>query len=223
VDLVLLPGSRSQIRLGYLSDFVRDVRRIGDPALPETRGHESVWSARASFDGADAAIIPRRGLRANAQLDWYQKAPDVEKAFGQMVASTTWIKPARAHDRVLLSGEADAVLGPLPTWNYQSTLGGLFQLGAFGTDEFRGRYSIVGRVGYLGSLVKLPDLAGDRLFLMGLFELGSAFDLASDAELKWSATGGIIGDTFFGPIFAGAAVGNGGSYRIYFSIGKVFR
>lgn len=54
------------------------------------------------------------------------------------------------------------------------------------------------------------------MFRLGAFAPG-------DAQVRWSATGGLIGDAFFGPIFAGAAVGNGGSHRFYFSIGRVFR
>lgn len=221
-DLGWLIGSKSQLRVGYVTDHLSDSLRIGDPALPQTSGREAILNAVATLDSADQAIIPGRGVRLEGRIAWFLEAPTAEREFGLMTASASSFHPAKGHDTLFVSATGEAVLGPEPPELYRPALGGLMQLSGFGTDELRGRYTLVGRAAYLHSLAKLPDLLGDRLFLMGVFELGSAFDEVGTAQVKFSAGGALVADTFFGPIYFGAAVGNSGSVRFYTTIGRLF-
>jgi hypothetical protein len=61
------------------------------------------------------------------------------------------------------------------------------------------------------------------LYLTGLVDVGSAFDRPGSARLKSSVTGGLTADTFFGPFFAGASLGSGGTLRAYFIVGRLVR
>ena len=74
-----------------------------------------------------------------------------------------------------------------------------------------------------GRARRFANLLGDRLYLAGLVEIGSAFDRASGARFNSSFTGGLAADTFFGPFFVGASVGNGGTVRAYFIVGALVR
>lgn len=44
-----------------------------------------------------------------------------------------------------------------------------------------------------------------------------------DARVRLSVTAGLAAETFVGPLFAGASVGDGGAYHIYFTLGELFR
>jgi hypothetical protein len=72
-------------------------------------------------------------------------------------------------------------------------------------------------------LKQLPTILGDRLYLLSMVESGSAFDRAADARVKASFTTGLAADTFFGPLFLGVSVGNGGAVRGYFVVGTLLR
>ena len=78
-------------------------------------------------------------------------------------------------------------------------------------------------MGYLRSLAKLPDPLGDRLFAVGLLEVGSAFDEATKAKIELSGTAGLAFDGYFGRIFFGASVGSHGTTRVFFTFGRLIR
>jgi NTE family protein len=131
--------------------------------------------------------------------------------------------PGPGQDRAFVSGEVGAGLGPEGPALYDLTLGGPFRLSAYDIDQFRGRHTALGRAGYLRSLARLPAPLAERLYLAGVIELGSAFDEISDADLQFSASAGFAVDTFFGPAFLGLAAGDDGAFRLYFTVGRLFR
>jgi hypothetical protein len=51
--------------------------------------------------------------------------------------------------------------------------------------------------------------------------MGSVFEELSDVRVKFSATAGLAFDSYFGPVFLGASVGNGGSTRLFFTFGTL--
>jgi NTE family protein len=220
-DVGWLLGSSGQVRLGYATTYIKSRPRVGDPGLEAASGREEFLLARASVDRFDEPNLPRSGIRGEARLAWFLRAPGATDDFGVLSASLTGFWPTHGADRAFLSGTAQTSLGPEAPTLYEPALGGFLNLSAFGTNEFRGRHSVVARAGYLRSLVKLPDLLGDRLFLAGIAELGSAFDEVDAARLKWSASLALAGDTFFGPVYFGFALGNGWSYRGYVTIGRL--
>jgi NTE family protein len=213
-----------QLRLGYESAYLAAERRIGDPAThPDASGHEQV--ARAAFvtDTRDDPFFPRGGVRLDTTLRWFLKAPDAEDDFGQLLGSVVVALPGPGQDRAFVSGEVGAGLGPEGPALYDLTLGGPFRLSAYDIDQFRGRHTALGRAGYLRSLARLPAPLAERLYLAGVIELGSAFDEISDADLQFSASAGFAVDTFFGPAFLGLAAGDDGAFRLYFTVGRLFR
>ena len=151
------------------------------------------------------------------------EGPGATQPFGRAEAALSVAWPLRSNDRATLYADGGASFGATPPILYQFSLGGPSRLGAFGQNAFRGPNYLLGGAAYDKSLGRLPSLLGDRLYLRGLVEVGSAFERSSDAVLELSATFGLAADTFFGPLFLGASVGNGGHTRVYFLAGKVVR
>lgn len=213
-----------QLRVGYESDHFRASRRIGDPeAYPDVAGTEQIARAVFVTDTRDDPFLARSGVRLEATLRWFLEAPGAARDFGQIGGGWSVSFPGPGRDRGFVSGDGGAAIGPDSPHLYDLTLGGPFRLSAFDLDQFRGRYTVLGRAGYLRSLAQLPAPLADRLYLVGIFELGSAFETVGEAQLKFSASAGFVVDTFFGPAFLGAAVGNGGAFKLYFSVGKLYR
>ncbi len=222
LDLGWLFGRTTQFRAGYDFAYVRNVTRVGD-ALPRSRGEEQAAHLRFDYDGQDRAYFPSRGVRLSSGVSWLLNAPDLSRGFGRAEGglSVSWRMARRHHFTFYADGGAS--FGNPPPLLYQFNLGGPFRLGAFPTNAFRGPNFLLGRAAYRTQLGRLPTLLGDRLYATGLVEVGSAFDRASGARFNSSFTGGLAADTFFGPFFVGASVGNGGTVRAYFIVGALVR
>ena len=104
----------------------------------------------------------------------------------------------------------------------QFTLGGLFRLGAFGVDEFRGsRYFLVSP-GYLHEVAELPLVVGKKVYVTGWHEFGSVFERADHRDYHNSASLGVVAETLIGPFFVGTSWGESGRHKVYFSLGRLF-
>jgi NTE family protein len=212
----------AQLRVGYEVADSKVEPRVGPvPSDEEVGGQERIVVARGVVDTRDAAFFPRRGLRVSSRLAWYERALETEEKFGRVAAAVSVPFPVGRWSRGLLRAELDTMWGPDAPAFYEPSLGGPFRLSSFGTDEFRGRRTLLGHVGYLHAVAKLPDPLGDRLFVVGLLEVGSAFEELNDADVNFSATGGLAFDSYFGPVFIGASFGNGGSTRVFFTFGSL--
>ncbi len=222
LDLGWIVGRTTQFRVGYEAAYVRNVTRIGN-LLPRSRGAEQTARIRFDYDGQDRAYFPSHGVRFTSAASWMVKAPDATRGFGRAegAASLAWRMSPRHHFTFYVDGGAS--FGEIPSMLYQFSLGGPSRLSAFPPNAFRGPNFLLGRAGYRTQLGRLPNLLGDRLYLAGLVEIGSAFDRASGARFNSSFTGGLAADTFFGPFFVGASVGNGGAVRAYFIVGALVR
>jgi len=213
VDVGIGPGRHFELRAGFETSHVDADVRVGNPVLGEPHGREDRFLARLDIDKMRTPILPEAGFRLEAQASFYTRAPEAERAFpllaGTMVAAT--------------SVRGGTALRESPPPIYRFTLGGPFRLGAFAPDTFRGRHFVYAHLGYLLSVGRLPDLLGGPVRLAAQVELGSAFDHASAARLEGCLTTGVALDTFLGPIFAGASLGNRGAFGVYVSVGRLLR
>ena len=236
-DLGISGGRRGELRVGYQVAHLDAAVRVGDPNLPSLNGREERFDANFVLDALDSATIPGKGLRVRLLGRYYQsvpetleaetdpdtpEAPPAEHSQFPLVGGTlmaAW--PTRGEDRMLLGLRAGTTFSSRPPTLYQFTLGGLFRLGAFDDDEFRGRHLLYADLTYLKSLGRLPDFIGGGIFLTLGGEVGSAFDELDAARFRANGTLGLAMDTALGPIFAGVSVGSGGRHNFYLSIGSI--
>ena len=167
-------------------------------------------------------MIPTRGVRATASVEWYEDAPDAERAFGIGSVDVSVFVPRGAGDAIYFLGRAGGSFGGTTPFLYDFALGGPFRLSAFELDEFRGDNELFGSVGYLREISRLPDIMGGPVYLTGLVETGSAFDDFDDADFRFSAGGGILMEIVIGPLLAIVSGGSGGDFKFYFTLGRFF-
>ena len=213
----------NEIRLGYDIGDVDFALRVGDPVLQDVKGKEERARLRWIYDGQDRALIPTRGLRVLSNTRWFLDAPTATTDFGlsEARASVFW-SIAGSHRLALLGAGGTSFDRPVPTL-YDFTLGGPLRLTAYDDDEFRGDKFLLGSVAYLKQMARLPDFVGAAVYLTGLAEFGSAFDDFDDAAVRSSYSGGLVMETGVGIVAALVAVGDNGSVRFVFSLGRSFR
>jgi NTE family protein len=127
-----------------------------------------------------------------------------------------------SQDRWFVRYGAGTSFGERPLVN-DFPLGGPLRLGAFYADELRAPNYVLATGGYLKQVGRLPDILGGNVFVGGWFEQGSAFDRWSEATYESSTSVGAVLETLIGPVFTGASVDFEGRYRLYVSIGPLFR
>lgn len=229
LDLGFTSGRRSEVRVGF---DVRDVRgrlRVGDPILPEVNGTDRFASLRWVYDGQNSPLVPTRGLYVRSGLSRFfatasptVEAPDDAEQFWQGEVEFTWLRRVRGRDRVMLFGGGGSSFGERSVSNGFG-LGGPLRLSSFSQDEVRGPNYLLGGAGYLKRMFRLPDFLGSDVLAGGWLEAGTAFDRFEDAPGEWSATGGVIIESLFGPLFAGISSGSNGGLKFYVSLGPLFR
>jgi NTE family protein len=202
----------------------------GDPGLPELHGPETRLRLAWRHDGQDSPVVPSRGIRSVATIDYIANTPELPPEFvtdrsnedvtkGEIRTTSFW--SPRRRDRVFLAGGAGTASGhPLPTEQFE--LGTPLRLGAYSIGELRGDHYGVLAGGYLRAVARLPDFLGGPVFLGSWLEGGSAFDDLDDATFRTNLSAGAIADTILGPMLVGTSVDFQGAWRYYVAVGRLF-
>lgn len=222
VDFGYSVNRNSELRFGYKFGNQRAKRRIGNPLLPELDGNFSVVGIEYNLDTTDSSQIPTRGIRMENTLNYYFKTPGGSVGFPQ--ARTSVIGSHLLNERYLLVGfgSGGTSFRKTVTPFQQFTVGGLFNVGGFGRDEFRGTNLLTGGVGILRETYALPSFIGGKIYLGGWTEAGDAFETFDSINLNQSFTGGALMESPLGPIFIGGSFAEGGRRKFYFSLGRFF-
>lgn len=227
-------GSRNEMRVGMRYGWTSNAVRVGDPGLPELEGEDSIAVLKYTHDTQDSVVVPSRGLRMETNMRYFVAAPEVTGAGTtrtnedviQLDGGASWFKSLTTDGkrRLLVSGGGGTSFDTKPLATEQYALGGPMRMSAFSVGQVRGDHFVLGTVGYLHQLMRLPDFLGGPVFIGSWMDLGAAFNAPRDANVDTHASVGAIADTLLGPIFAGASWGfDNGDSRYYIGIGRIFR
>lgn len=230
-DIGVNLSSRSDIRLGYDAASVRVRRRIGLPILPEGRGANRYWSVRWRFDGQTSPIIPTRGVYARASFTRYQESPDLFLG-DEVRPGPANVNQAEGHvsifhslsgdHRLFAAASGGTSFGRNSGFN-DFELGGLLRLGAYSPGVRTGdEYALVD-AGVLFRVLRLPDLVGGNGYAGAWLEAGSVAAEGRDRQTDWQGSGGLVLETFVGPVFVGGSVSfHNRAGRFYVHVGPLF-
>jgi NTE family protein len=225
LDIGWLFGARAQIRAGYEAAKAWNATRVG--VMPSVAGvedgQERAMHIQLDYEGQDRAYFPTRGVRLRSRSTWWREAPGFSDRFGRGEGALNLTFTPREGHHLSFHAEGAAMFGGLSPTLYQPALGGPFRLGALAPNSMRASRMLIGGFGYRRELGKLPTLLGDRMYVTGLIEAGSAFDKIGDARLQSGFTAGLAADTVIGPFFIGASIGEHSRFRAYFLVGAVVR
>jgi NTE family protein len=222
VDLGWSLSARSQVRLGYSLGRQSARRVVGSSVFPDVNGTRSVITLGWNYFGQDSAQFPTKGLLVRSSANWFFKSPGATAGFPQAESRAIYAHPLDEKNILLFSGSAGTTFGREAPTIQKFSLGGLFRLGGYGRGELRANHYLLGEVGYLRRIYRLPAFLGGSIFAGGWYDGGSAFDRFDLARYQMSGTGGLLVETRLGPIFIGGSWGEGGRGKFYFSLGRVF-
>ncbi len=222
IDVGYAVNRNSELRLGYSIGHLKSARRIGSLLLSDLSGRVSFASLRWNYDTRNNAQIPKRGIETRNSLNYYFDSPGASGSFAQAESRINAFRPFREKTIVFGFGGGGTTFGKTAPLFQQFTIGGLFNVGGYGTGEFRGGNYLNGGFGVLRETFAAPPYIGGKLYLGGWYEAGSAFESINTAKYRQSVTGGALLETRIGPIFVGGSFAEGGRRKIYFSLGRFF-
>jgi NTE family protein len=211
----------SEGRLGYRNGYQDTHVKVGSSLGADYDGSvQAVYLKWKSNSGNDA-FFPRSGLNIDSSVDWYIKAPDDgSNDFGLIENKVRWNIPVGRNDSFFLSlAGGSSLQGDLPL-PQQFKLGGLFRLGAYSSDEFRGDNYILDNIGFFKSIAKMPT--GSNIYLGVWMENGGVYENWSDLKIKTDLSFGIISSTILGPVFLSASFGEDSNTAYYLGLGYLF-
>jgi NTE family protein len=221
-DLGYAVNKFSEVRLGYVNEFQDIHLKIGEPLGVDYDGRVQMAKLKWSFYCGDDTYFPRRGLRIDSNASWYFETPDDDaREFGLTENKIRWNIPVGQNDSIFVSlagGSSSRNDIPLPQ---QFKLGGFFRLSAYGFDEFHGDNYVLGTIGFLKSVAKLPP--NKNIYLGVWMEDGGVYENWSDLETKTDLSAGLLSSTLFGPIFIAASYGENSNMVYYMGLGYLFK
>lgn len=222
VDLGYSLNAKSEMRLGYAIGHLKGERTVGDPILPDVSGTQSVATFGWNYFGQNSPQFPTRGLFLRSTASWFFKSPGADAAFPQAEARAIYAYRLNEQNILLFSGAGGTTFAKIASPFQKFALGGLFRLGGYGRGEFRGDHYMLGELGYLRRLYRLPPFLGGSIFAGGWYDGGSAFDDLDTARYQMSGTGGLLLETRLGPVFVGGSWAEGGRGKFYIALGRIF-
>ncbi len=221
-DLGYASGQRSEVRIGYQISRAEFTPVVGQPLALALDGNISQLRAGWIFDGQDSPTLPSRGLRIVAQARHIFTSPGAAYEFNQLEMSGSSFLPVNGKGSVFFMNAFGTTLNRDAAFLQQFRLGGMFRLSAYSYDAFSGNHFVVAVVGYRHEVARLPNIVGQKVYVGGWYETGSAFMNLDQTDFKHCFTGGVIADTIVGPIAVSASASREGKARLRFSIGKLF-
>jgi len=193
---------------------------IGDPDIPEQDIDAGEIFINARYDSLDDIFFPRHGVKG--RLGWLGSRTelgaenDFDQAMAKVLAAKTWGK----HTMHLGGRILTTYNGVAPIQNY-FRLGGLFSLPGYSENELAAQNAVLFNTGYLRAfkpMLTMPTYLGATLQYGNIFQVKEDIDL-SDLKLAGSLYLGM--ESVIGPLYIGYGVAEGGSRRVYFTIGAL--
>jgi NTE family protein len=221
----------SEIRVGYEISHLSLTREIGVPDFTNGSGRQSFSRFQLIEDHLDNPIVPREGWYAKYGFRYYDSNLDSTENFPWTQLQTKFFQRVAKRDSIFLTAAGGT------TFSYQHTgtlplfsLGGPTALAAYGTNELLTNQYFLFRPGVEHRMKELSPILGGSITLFGMYEGGKAYNPLNplsptqDMPTHFSQdfNGGIILNTFMGPIVFGGAIGDSNHRKFYFQLGQFF-
>ena len=212
-----------QAAFQYRDDTLHWFLQSGVELSPTSRlsGMTESVAGHLLFSDRTAEIASPRGTRFELTAGKLLQTTQSEQApFLRAELSQTWTLAGRNLLNTVASADTyfrKDVADPL-----RFTLGGPMRLYASSVDEYRGTDTAYTRVAYLRRIATLPTGAGQGVYLAGGYEAGSIWSPEERSILREDGFAGVLVSTPFGAATLGAAVGDAGHRKLFFTFGKLF-
>jgi NTE family protein len=223
LDLGYSSGRFSELRIGYGIGYQDYTLRLGKPQFANTNGRLGAIHLRYVLDHTNEAVIPTKGVFLNTKFDWYDTTPLTPTTYPSLEQLLQYFQPVSSSGSLYLIAEGGSTFGRTRLGTPAFFLGGVGRLSAYGLNELIGNQYFLGRTGYLHKVFQLPPFVGKQVYATGFAEVGKMYgDQFRPPKLSGDFAGGLLAETFFGPILIGGSVGDTGHSKWFFQLGRVF-
>jgi NTE family protein len=223
VDLGYSLSRFNEIRVGYGVGYQDYTLRLGTPDFPSVSGRVGSFHARYILDHTNEAVIPTRGVFLKTSFEWFDTTPISTTAYPSLELLVQYFQPVSSAGSLFFTANGGSAFGHASTGAPIYFLGGVGRLSAYGLNELVGNQYFLGRTGYLHKVFTLPQFVGKQVYLTGFAEVGKMYgDPFGAPKLSGDFAGGILAETFFGPILIGGSIGDTGHQKWFFQLGRVF-
>ncbi len=186
-----------------------------DPVRPASGPDYGAYTATLTIDDLDDAAFPRTGGLARVSWQGHRRELGADVPHDRVEATITRAVPAGRG--ALIAGLDVATRSTHVPPRDAARLGGLFRLSDRPVDDLVGRHAAVARFVYL------HRLEGGRVHLGASVEAGNVWQESSairadDLHYAGSLLAGFR--TLVGPMYLALGLGDGGSPRVYASVGQ---
>ena len=175
-------NSRSEIRAGYAYGYQSGSRRIGDPILPSSNGTYSTAGLRWNYDSLDSTVVPTRGVLSRNRLNHYFMNAGATSNFTIGESRNTAFHSTSNGTILFGIASGGTTFGDTAPTLRQFTLGGLFRIGGYGYEEFRGSNYLHAGGGVIKSPKSFPTIFGRKIYVGAWYEGGSVFEKFGNAS-----------------------------------------
>lgn len=223
VDIGLIGGRNNEVRLGWEQGHQEANVLVGAEGTPTLSGGTRLLRLRYTYDGQDAPVLPRRGLRVISDFEHIYRAPGAGSTYNRIEVNASWFKPNSVRDTQFFGASFGLLTSDNTSPLSEFTLGGTLRLSAYQPGERAGRRYYYGTAGYLRQVSPGNFLLGGRTSLGTWLEFGNTSGsqiIRTDNAYPVCLSGGLLVETPFGPLLAGLSLGHGGHTRAFFSLGR---
>ncbi len=216
-------GLWGELRFGVFVGRGNAKIKVGAPDLPESTFDTGGFEANFQVDTRDDAQIPLRGSHINiSYLDSNPRlGADFDFQLLQTEFTTAWTRGRHSVNAGLVfntSFEADDLVQ-----NY-FPLGGFLNLSGLARGEVSGPHAGLVRLAYYRRTGEMaPNIFDAPLYVGASIEAGDVWPTKSDISVSDVLVNGSVFagvDTFFGPLFLGAGLSEGGDSNFYLLLGR---
>ena len=221
IDIGRELGLWGEVRLGVFRGIGSARLKVGAPEFPTIDFQSGGIFASFNIDTLDNAQIPLKGTRVNIELIASRPGMGADESFDTLDAAYTGAWSVGRHTlsaglRYATSRNSEN----LPRNFF--TLGGFLNLSAFATGEISGPHAALARLVYYRRSGQIRGSFDVPLYLGASLEVGNVWQSRSDMSASSALINGslfVAVDTFVGPLFFAAGIGEGGNRSLYLSIG----
>jgi hypothetical protein len=150
-------------------------------------------------------------------LDW----PDVNRRFPMFDGLVSWAHPLPRHWLFLGQAQGGSTVDEnILRINY--SLGGPLRMSALARSQLLGTHYYYGGGYIMRSLTNEALSLFGRFYALAAYEAGTAWFDQGLPLPHHSGTLGILGETQFGVVFFGGAIGDRGERKLFFRLGRFF-
>ena len=209
-----------EVRVGWEANDIRWRERIGIDGLPDVAGSMQRGRVRFAVDTQDNGLVPQFGYRVSVDARYMYHA--VQSVNTPQFTTDFGLAHKVGNEIFFFGGEAGTMLGRDVAQPFRFTLGGPMRLAASGIDEYRGTDYFLLQPAMLRKVASLPAVLGQSIYVGGMYEAGQMRAPDMRTVTRQDVFLGVVGETPLGVITIGPALGDGGQYKLVFTLGKVF-